>query len=74
MGNPSSLLAVWDDERATIVPLDGDQALPILATDPAVNFQWRKYRGMAGSPGRLIIVDPARCQALLAQLGEGRCA
>jgi hypothetical protein len=73
-GDQSTLLAVWDDGLETVVPLDEDQALPILATDQEINLQWRKWRGMSGKPGRLIIVDQARCQALLAWLDEGRCA
>jgi hypothetical protein len=71
VGEERSLLAVWDDELETIVPLDEDQALPILAADRDINLQWRKHRGMSGKPGRLIVVDKARCQALLAQLQEG---
>lgn len=72
VGNETSLLAVWDDELEIVVALDEDQALPILATDQEINLQWRKQRGMTGKPGRLIVVDEARCQALLAELGEGR--
>jgi hypothetical protein len=67
----STLLAFWDDERQRVVPLDEDQALPILATDREINLQWRKHRGMSGQPGRLIIVEETRCRALLAQLQEG---
>jgi hypothetical protein len=72
VGDESSLLAVWDDESETVVALDEDQSLPILATDHEINLQWRKHRGMSGRPGRLIIIDQARCKALLAQLQKGR--
>jgi hypothetical protein len=72
IGDESTLLAVWDDELEAVVPLDEDQALPILATDQEISLQWRKHRGMSGKPGRLIIVDKARCKALLTQLQEGR--
>ena len=70
-GDQSTLLAVRDDEIEAVVPLDEDQALPILATDREINLQWRKWRCMSRQPGRLIVVDRSRCQALLAQLQEG---
>jgi hypothetical protein len=68
-GETSTLLALWDHERESVVPLDEDQALPILATDREINVQWRKHRGMSGKPGRLIVVDPERCRRLLAVVG-----
>jgi hypothetical protein len=67
----ASLLAVWDDRREALVTLDEDQALSVLATDKEINRLWRKHRGMSGKPGRLLIVDKARCQTLLARLREG---
>jgi hypothetical protein len=67
-GETSTLLAVWDDERQSVVPLDEDQALPILASDREINLQWRKHRGMSGKAGTLIVVDPERCRRLLAAL------
>jgi len=73
-GDHSTLLAVWDDLLETVVPINEDLALPILATDPEINFQWRKHRAMSGRPGRLIIVDRPRCRTLLAQLDYGGCA
>jgi hypothetical protein len=69
-----SLLAVWDGESETVVALDEDHALPILAADRDVNFQWRKHRGMSGKPGRLIVVDPERCRRLLAALSPRKAA
>lgn len=68
----STLLAVWDDELESVVPLDEDQALPALATDGEINLLYRKHRGMTGKRGRLIIVEETRCRTLLAQVQEGR--
>jgi hypothetical protein len=45
VGDESTLLAVWDDDLETVIPLDEDHALPILATDHEINRQWRKHFG-----------------------------
>jgi hypothetical protein len=70
-GDASCLLAVWDDERELIVPLDDEQSRSILLSDEDVCLQCRKWRAITQAAGRFIVIDEARCRAFLAQQGEG---
>jgi hypothetical protein len=73
-GEHGSLLAIWDGATEVVVTLDADQALPILASDQEISRLWRRWRGMTGQAGCLIIVDEARCRAFLAGLERvGNC-
>jgi hypothetical protein len=69
-GDASCLIAVWDDEREVIVPLDDEQSRSILLADEEIFAQCRKSRAITQAAGRFIVVDEARCRELLAQLRE----
>lgn len=70
-GDASCLIAVWDDEREAVVPLDDEQSRSILLADEAVLFQCRKWRAITQAAGRFILIDQARCYELLARVREG---
>jgi hypothetical protein len=61
----SYALAVYDSTTRRVHPLTDEQAGIILNRDPRIAWEWRKWNGMTGNQGSLIVLSRERIQRVL---------
>jgi hypothetical protein len=63
-------IALYDEGKRRLRPLTDAEAAIILNRDPGIAREWRKWNGMTGNLGSLIILDEDRVRRVLREANE----